>query len=476
MDKNLTEEKKANIQRIFNAQKSHHQAVKNASINERKQKLRKLKSAIEAREAEVCDALWKDLRKSSFESCVWEVYLMYGEIDHAIKHLNSWTKHQSVPSHMLGKANGFKVIYEPRGVCLIIGPWNFPFQLIVGPLISAIAAGNSSMIKPASMAPATSAIIAKIIKEAFDEKEIAVVEGDSNVATELMSLPFDHIFFTGSPSVGKIVMTAAAKNLTSVTLELGGKSPVIIDETADAAKAAEKITWGKFSNSGQTCVAPDYVMIHESQKEKFIASMKESITKSYYENNQLNKNDYCKIINDGNFRRVKKLLDDAVANGAKIEVGGTCEENDQTIHPTVLTGVKLDSLIMNDEIFGPVLPVITYKNISEVLNVINSKEKALAFYIFSRNNKNIDYILSQTSSGGVAINEVVIHYTNPNLPFGGVNHSGMGSAHGFYGFKAFSHERGVMTQSRLFDMNNMIYPPYSGKVKEGVLKMYKKLI
>lgn len=472
----IAEKKHVHITKIFEAQKVNFQNVKNSSINDRKNKLRKLKSAIEAREVEVTDALYKDLRKSPFESCIWEVYLMYGEIDHAIKHLNSWAKSKKIDSHLLARMNSNKLIYEPRGVSLIIGPWNFPFQLIIGPLISAIAAGNCSIIKPASMAPATSSIIAKIIKETFSENEIAVVEGDSNIATELLRLPFDHIFFTGSPNVGKLVMAAAAKHLTSVTLELGGKSPVIIDETADLKKAAAKITWGKYSNSGQTCVAPDYVLIHESKKEKFIDLLKENIQKNYYQNTQLNKNDYCKIISEGNFRRVKNLFDDAVKNGAKVEIGGIFEEEDNTIHPTVLTGITKESEIMFEEIFGPVLPVITFKNMNEVYAHINSKDKPLAFYIFSEKNSTIDHILSQTSSGGACINDVVIHYTNPNLPFGGVNNSGIGNAHGFYGFKAFSHERSVMYQSKFFDFNDLIYPPYSGKVKESILKMYKKLI
>lgn len=472
----MTEKKQINVARIFEAQKANLQHVKNGSIHDRKNKLKKLKSAIEKREAEVTDALFKDLRKPAFESCVWEIYLMYGEIDHAIKHLNTWAKPKTIASHLLARMNSNKLIYEPRGISLIIGPWNFPFQLIIGPLISAIAAGNCCILKPASMAPATSTIIAKIIKETFSENEIAVVEGDSGVATELLSLPFDHIFFTGSPNVGKIVMAAASKHLTSVTLELGGKSPVIIDETADLKKAAAKITWGKFANSGQTCVAPDYVLIHESKKEKFIDLMKENIEKNYFQNNQLNKNDYCKIISAGNFRRVKNLFDDAVKNGAKVEIGGVFEDEDNTIHPTVLTGISKESEIMSEEIFGPVLPVITYKNLKEVYHHINSKDKPLAFYIFSENGNTIDHILSQTSSGGACINDVVIHYTNPNLPFGGVNNSGIGNAHGFYGFKAFSHERSIMYQSKFFDFNDLIYPPYSGKVKEQILKMYKKLI
>ncbi len=472
----LTGEMKQRINTLFEAQKLNFPKVKAESINVRKAKLEKLKKAISSRESEVVDALIKDLRKPAFESCIWEIYLMYGEIDFAIKNLSNWSKSHKIPSNFLTLMNDSRVLYEPKGVCLIIGPWNFPFQLIIGPLISAIAAGNCSILKPPSMAPATSAIVAKIIKETFSENEIAVVEGDASVSTELLDLPFNHIFFTGSPSVGKVVMAAASKHLASVTLELGGKSPVIIDSNANLSKAASKIVWGKFANSGQTCVAPDYVFVHESKRDQFVDLLSKNIEKEYILNGSLNKNEYCKIISEGNFKRVKNLFDDAVKSGAQVKVGGTFDEADNTIHPTVLTNVSKESLIMKEEIFGPVLPVLTYKNIDEVLDYVNAKDKPLALYIFSENNTFINNIVNNTSSGGACVNDVVIHYTNPNLPFGGVNNSGLGNAHGFYGFKAFSHERGIMHQSKLFDFNSMIYPPYGGKIKEVALKFYKKYI
>jgi aldehyde dehydrogenase (NAD+) len=472
----ITGDIKQKVNSLFEAQRSNFPAVKAASVDARKAKLKKLKIAISLREKEVIEALRKDLRKPAFESCIWEIYLMYGEIDFAIKKLSDWTQSHKIPSNFLTLMNDSRVIYEPKGVCLIIGPWNFPFQLIIGPLISAIAAGNCCMLKPPSMAPATSAIVSKIIKETFNENEIAVVEGDASVSTELLSMPFDHIFFTGSPNVGKIVMAAAAKHLTSVTLELGGKSPVIIDEKADLEKAASKIVWGKFANAGQTCVAPDYVFVHESKQEKFIDLLKVYIEKEYIINGTLNKEEYCKIISESNFKRVKNLFDDAVRSGAQVKIGGKFDESNSTIHPTVLTDVSKESLIMKEEIFGPVLPVLTYKNVSETIDYINSKDKPLALYVFSNNNTVVKDIISQTSSGGACINDVVIHYTNPNLPFGGVGNSGMGNAHGFYGFKAFSHERAVMYQSRLADFNAMIYPPYAGKIKRAALKFYKKYI
>jgi aldehyde dehydrogenase (NAD+) len=472
----LTEEMQQQINTLFEAQRLNFLKIKTASINARKDKLKKLKNAISKRENEVVDALKQDLRKPAFESCIWEIYLMYGEIDFAIKKLSDWTQSHKIPSNFLTLMNDSRVVYEPKGVSLIIGPWNFPFQLIIGPLISSIAAGNCSILKPPSMAPATSAIVAKIIKETFDENEIAVIEGDASISTELLSLPFDHIFFTGSPNVGKIVMAAAAKHLTSVTLELGGKSPVIVDSTANLKKAASKIVWGKFANAGQTCVAPDYVFVHENQQEEFVNLLNKNIEKEYVVNGSLNKEEYCKIISDGNFKRVKNLFDDAVRSGAQVKVGGKFDESDNTIYPTVLTNVSKESLIMKEEIFGPVLPVLTYKNITEVIDYVNSKEKPLALYIFSEDRKSANNIVNRTSAGGSCVNDVVIHYTNPNLPFGGVNNSGIGNAHGFYGFKAFSHERSVMYQSKWFDFNSMIYPPYTGKIKEAALKFYKKYI
>src|ERR1019366_8685112 len=449
------------------------QSVKNCTIEERKGKLRKLKSAIEVREQDILEALKKDLRKSVFESSVMELYFIYGEIDFAIKNLSTWTKPQKVSSNLMNLMTKCRMIYESKGVSLIIAPWNYPFQLLIAPLISAIAAGNCCILKPSELAPATSRILSKLIKETFKENEIAIVEGDASVAGELLALPFDHIIFTGSTNIGKVVMAAASKHLTSVTLELGGKSPTIIDEHADLKKAAAKIAWGKFANAGQTCIAPDYVFIHESQQEKFIDLLKKNIEKSYFNNGQLNKEDYGKIISDNHFNRLQNMVNDAVKKGAQIEAGGTFEESDRTIYPTILTNVSQDSSVMKEEIFGPILPILTYKNMNEVIAYVNSHNKPLALYVFSNDKQKIDNILKQTSSGGACINDVIIHISNPNLSFGGVNTSGVGGSHGFQGFKPFSHDRSVMYQSTLFDSTNIISPPYNGK--EKILKLIKKM-
>ena len=474
MENTLTVDLKVNIKRVFEAQKNNQLAVKLSSIDDRKTKLKKLKAAIKIRENEIFEALKNDLRKPVFESAVFEVFFVYGEIDFAIRNLSLWTRPQTVPSNMVNMMTKCIVNFEPKGVCLIIAPWNYPFQLLISPLISAIAAGNCCMLKPSELAPATSTVLANLIKEIFNEDEIAVVEGDVSVSTELLSLPFNHIFFTGSTQIGKIVMEAASRNLSTVTLELGGKSPAIIDQNADLKKAADKITWGTFANAGQTCIAPDYVFVHQDQQDEFIKLMRENIEKKYFNKGQLNKEDYGKIISDNHFKRIKNLLDDALKKGAQIKIGGTFEDSDRTIHPTVLTNVSLDATIMKEEIFGPVLPVLTYKNLKEVIDFVNANNKPLALYVFSKIKRNIEYILKQTSSGGACINDVMIHISNPHLSFGGVNASGIGGSHGIHGFKAFSHERSIMYQSQLVDIGKMVYPPYNSK--GFILKLLRKLM
>lgn len=459
---------------IFNAQKQNQLAVKLTTVNERKAKLKKLKSAIIANEKAIADALQKDLRKNAFEAAVFEIYFIYAELDFAIKNVDLWMSPQTVPSNLVNLMTRCYIHYEPKGVCLIISPWNYPFQLLMSPLISAIAAGNCCILKPSELAPATSSIVSKLIKETFDENEIAVIEGDASVSTSLLELPFNHIFFTGSTRIGKIVMSEAAKNLSTVTLELGGKSPVIIDTEADLKKAANKIAWGKLANAGQTCIAPDYVFVHENQQEKFINLLKEAINKQFYSNGQINKNDYGKIVSDNHFIRLKNLVEDAVNKGGAVKTGGTFEENDRTIHPTVLTGVSSDSLVMQEEIFGPILPVITYKNINEAIAYINANDKPLALYIFSSSKRNTKNIINKTSAGGTCVNDVMIHISNPNLSFGGVNTSGMGGSHGFHGFRVFSHERSIMHQSKWFDIGRIAYPPYNAK--GFILKLLKKLM
>ena len=464
---------KQTIQQVFELQRAHSLTLRNTDSSQRKNKLRKLKNVIEANEKEIYAALDIDLRKSQFEAAFSEVYFVYAEIDFAIKHLSGWMKPKRAGVTMSSFLTKSRIYYEPKGVCLILAPWNYPFQLLIGPLISAIAAGNCAILKPSEISQATSAAVMKIISENFDSNEIACFEGNTEVSKTLLEVPFDHIFFTGGTAVGKVVMTAAAKNLTSVTLELGGKSPCIIDEHTNLQKTAEKIMWGKFMNAGQTCIAPDYILIKKEQEEEFIKHASAALDKMYYPDGKLDKQSYGKIINEKNFNRINELVIDAVTGGAKVTVGGSNQSGDLTFEPTILTNVSPDSKIMQEEIFGPLLPVLNYQTIKEAVDFVNNRPKPLALYVFTDQRKVSDYIIMNTSTGGTAVNDVLVHISNPKLPFGGVNSSGIGSCHGYFGFKTFSHERAVMFQSSI-NTNQIIYPPF-GK-KNGLLKWLKKLM
>jgi aldehyde dehydrogenase (NAD+) len=462
------------ITQVFDNQVNNKYALRLTSAKVRINKLKKLKSAIKELEEEIYAALDTDLRKSRFEAAMAELIFTYSEIDFAIKNLNGWMKPRFAGKSIVNLFARNRIYYEPKGVCLIISPWNYPFQLTMSPLISAIASGNCSILKPSEFSAATSALIAKIVAKAFDKNEVACFEGDESVSKALLKLPFDHIFFTGSTAVGKVVMESAARHLSSVTLELGGKSPIIIDQTAIIKKAAEKIAWGKLMNAGQTCIAPDYVLIHQSKIEEFIKFYKSAATNMFFdENKKIDYSSYAKIINQKHYDRLIDLISDATQKGAEVVWGGESVLPEYTIHPTVLTQLSDDSKIMQEEIFGPILPVIPYTDVESAIWIINRKSKPLAMYIFSESKSNIEHLLKSTSSGGVCINDVLIHISNPKLPFGGVNESGTGSCHGFFGFKAFSHERAVLFQSAI-NMSNMVYPPY--KSKGWVLKVLKKLM
>ena len=464
---------KLTLQETFQLQKEHSFTLRTTGSSQRTDKLRKLKSVILSFESDIFEALQKDLGKADFESALSEVYIVYSEIDHAIKNLHNWMKPQKVGAPLSSLFSKNKIYLEPKGACLIIAPWNYPFQLLMSPLISAIAAGNCVMLKPSEVSPYTSNVLAKMITENFDEREVACFEGDNKIAGQLLDLPFDHIFFTGGTEIGKVVMTAAAKHLTSVTLELGGKSPVIIDETANLEKAAAKIMWGKFLNSGQTCIAPDYVLIKPAQQEEFLHFSKIALQKHYYANGKLDELSYGKIINKRHFDRLNSLLKDAVDNGSTISLGGTSSPDKQIIEPTIVSNVRADSGLMREEIFGPLLPVVNYGDLQDAIKFVNERPKPLALYIFSDNESVVERLIKETSAGGTTVNDIAIHFANSALPFGGVGASGMGSSHGFYGFKAFSHERAVAFQSKI-DFNRFAYPPYGEK--NGLLKWIKKVI
>ena len=455
-----TSTKTSKISQVFSLQQKHQYVVARTTAAERIKKLKRLKTAVLKYRPQIKEALYNDFRKHPSEVDLSEIYAVTSEIKHTCSHLRGWMRNQSVSTPIALMGSSSHIRYEPKGVVLIISPWNFPFSLTFAPLISAIAAGNTVMIKPSEHTPYASAIMKKIVAEVFDEKEVALFEGEVETSTELLALPFNHIFFTGSPGVGKIVMTAAAKNLASVTLELGGKSPTIIDETANIDVSARRIAWGKFMNNGQVCVAPDYIFIHESKKQEFITAVKKNIHTFYTEDASKEKS-YARIVNNRNYHRVKGYIEEAVYNGAKVEIGGTFEDEQDYIAPTVLTNVAKDAEMMTNEIFGPVMPVFGFTDINEVIQEINTREKPLALYIYSSRNKNINHILANTRAGGTCINQNSVHFFNTNLPFGGSNNSGIGKGHGEFGFKAFSNARAVLKQ-HIPNALELLMPPYNG--------------
>lgn len=449
------------FQKIFDLQIGNQYDIGKTTAKERRAKIQTLKYAVEIEYRErIREACFRDLGKSAAEADLTEIFPVVSEAKHAMKNVRKWTKPRKVaaPLSLLGSSSWIK--YEPKGVCLIISPWNFPFNLTFGPLVSAIAAGNCAIIKPSEMTPHSSGLMREIVGKLFNENEIALIEGAVETSTALLELPFNHIFFTGAPSVGKIVMTAAAKHLTSVTLELGGKSPTIVDETADLKTAAKMIAWGKFTNNGQICIAPDYVFVHESKQKEFAEKLKNQLTE-FYGDEPENSESYARIVNEKHFDRVKSYIDDAVKNGAKIVAGGRANKDKKFIAPTVVENAPLDSELMKNEIFGPVLPLYSYKNLDEPLKFIRENETPLALYIYSKNKSNINKIIDNTRAGGTCVNTNDVQFFNHNLPFGGAGNSGIGKGHGKFGFEAFSNARGILKQTLPSGLQLMM-PPYTG--------------
>jgi aldehyde dehydrogenase (NAD+) len=443
----------------------------------RLERLKILRRWIHANRALIHKAMFDDFSKPSAEVDAIELFHVLNEIQQAIDNLATWAAPKKIdaPLTMLGTRSFIQ--YEPRGVCLIISPWNYPFSLAVGPLVSALAAGNAVILKPSEHTPNVSALLAKMAGEIFDKNIVSVIEGDAETSKALLRLPFDHIFFTGSPSIGKEVMKAAAEHLSSVTLELGGKSPTIVTASAKLSDACERIAVSKFVNNGQTCVAPDYILVDEKIADDFIRQLIEKIKKFFSEKTSFqNSPSYCRIVNDKHFARLNDLLQDAVSQGAKIEFGGVDDQASRFFHPRVLSQISADSRIMDEEIFGPILPVLSYKHLDQAIDLINSKPKPLALYIYSGKGKEKKKFLRETSSGGVCINDSGIHFLHHNLPFGGINNSGMGKSHGHYGFLAFSHEKAVLQQKSGFIPIKLFYPPYtrnSSIIMDWFLKFFK---
>jgi len=450
----------ADIDRIFEKQTAHQYSVAQTTASQRRAKLKALQNLVFKYRDEIKEAINLDLKKHPSETDLNEVLPLVKEIKHTRKHLSRWMRKETVDTPLTLLGSSSYIHYEPKGVCLVIAPWNFPFMLLMGPLVSALAAGNTVILKPSEMTPRTSELIAKMIPELFVEEEVAVVQGGVDTSQHLLSLKFNHIFFTGSPKVGKIVMAAAAEHLTSVTLELGGKSPTIVDETVNLDIAARRITWGKYLNNGQVCIAPDHVYVHESVKDQFVEKLKQRIKAEFGEDEQ-ESTSYSRIVNNKHFGRINNLLADAILKGAILEYGGQTDEADNYIKPTILSDVPTDAEIMSEEIFGPILPIISFNSIDDVITQINNSEKPLALYIYSKSRKNIKTLLNGTRAGGTAINHNIIHFFNQNLPFGGVNNSGIGKSNGIYGFKAFSNERSVVHQ-KLPSAVDLLMPPYTG--------------
>lgn len=456
------------ISRIFEMQKNNLQSLKNISVKDRIKKLKNLKKELFNHRENLQKAIFLDFKKPYVETDISEIYPTISEINHTKNHLADWAKDLEVDTPITLMGSSSFVRYEPKGNCLIITPWNYPIFLSLSPIISAIAAGNAVILKPSEFTPNTNKALEVLLGDVFKENEVVVINGDYIVSTELLKLKFNHIHFTGSPAVGKIIMTAAAKNLSSCTLELGGKSPAIIDKSANLKNAASKIVWAKYLNEGQTCIAPDYILVEKSIKQGFIELLIQEIKKKYGENSEKIKqsNNLCRIINKKQFNRLKNLIQEAIYKNAKLEFGNEFSEEDNYICPTILSDVSLETKLLQEEIFGPIMPIVTFNEIEDAISIINSKEKALSLYIFSKTNKNIEKVLMQTSSGGVCINEILLHILNPNLPFGGINNSGIGKSHGKWGFIDFSNEKSVLKQHFSFSATKLLYPPYTKWTKK----------
>lgn len=447
------------VDSIIELQKSYYFSGVTRDINFRKEMLNRLKEAIQSREEEIFEALQKDLGKSPFESYVTEVGFVISSMNHMLKHLEEWMKPEDVktPVH-LQPAKSF-IVREPYGSVLIIGPFNYPFQLVIEPLIGAIAGGNCAVVKPSEAAIHTAQIIEEILAAIYPPHYVTVVEGEKEETSALIHAPFDYIFFTGSVAVGKVVMKAAAERLTPVTLELGGKSPAIVDQTADLRKTAERIVWGKFVNNGQTCVAPDYVIAHESIVIKLIEEMKKVVHRFYGERVEENR-DYGRIINKKHFERLVQLLE---KEKHQICFGGSFDRESLFIEPTFLKDVNWESPSMENEIFGPILPVLTFSNLGEAIHRIRQNPKPLAAYMFTENEKAADYFMENLPFGGGCINDTVSHVGNIHLPFGGVGSSGINAYHGKYSFETFTHAKAMMKKSTKISAS-IGYPPYKNKL------------
>ena len=447
------------INLIFKNQKEFFESGKTINVDYRIKNLKKLNDIIKKNEDKILNELKKDLGKSNFEGYVTEVGILYDDINFHIKNVKKWSSEEKRKSPIVYYPSKSYIYKEPYGVTLIIGPFNYPFQLVIAPLIGAISAGNTAIIKPSENSRNIALLLEKLINENFPEGYLRVVNplGGKETVSLLLDKPFDYIFFTGSVRVGKLVMQKAAQHLTPVTLELGGKSPCIVDSDAKLKLAAKRIVWGKFLNAGQTCVAPDYLCVHKSVKDELLKLIINEIRVQFGENVR-NSEDYPRIVNKSSLERLSGYLNDG-----KIYYGGNIDEDNLYMEPTLIIKPDLNSPLMSDEIFGPILPILVYEDLDNVIKIINHREKPLALYYFSESKKKIKYVLTSTTSGGVTINDTIIHVANPNLPFGGVGNSGVGKYHGKESFETFTHNKSVMKRGTFIEFN-IRFAPYKNKL------------
>jgi aldehyde dehydrogenase (NAD+) len=465
------------LRALFDAQRAHQSVMARTTAAERRQRLRRLRDAVAAHRAELCAAVLADFGRPAAETELTEIHSVLSECDDAIRHVGRWMKPERAGTPLMLFGTSSRLVHEPRGVALIIAPWNYPIGLLLNPLVAAIASGNCAICKPSEKTPHVAALLHRMLTSLCDAREVAVVLGAADVAQSLLELPFDHICFTGSPQIGKLVMAAAAKNLASVTLELGGKSPTIVDETADVRLAAERVAIGKFMNAGQTCVAPDYVLVHRSREAAFLEALRATLATFYGAGDAERRGnpDFARLVDGAAFARLKGLLDRTVAAGARIVTGGDSDAGTRYLAPTVLADVPRSSPIMQEEIFGPILPVLAYDTADEVVQFIRAGTKPLAMYIFSASKDAAEFFISSTSAGATVVGNIGMHYFHHGLPFGGVGASGMGAYHGVYGFREFSHARPVIRQ-REPALVRMFFPPYrEGSLGQKVLRLLERL-
>jgi aldehyde dehydrogenase (NAD+) len=447
-------------------QRGFFRAGHTRSLTFRQQSLHRLKLAIQNRQQEILNALAADFGKPAFEGYTTEVGFVLDELTQTLKHLPEWCEPERVPTPLVHQPAESAIHVEPYGVVLIMAPWNYPFQLLIDPLIAAVAAGNCAVLKPSEFTPKTAALISQLITQCFDPGHVAVIEGGVAETQALLDHPFDYIFFTGSTAVGRLVMEKAARHLTPVTLELGGKSPCIVDQGVDLEMSARRIAWGKFLNAGQTCVAPDYLCVPRAEKALWIAALCQWILR-FYGPDPAASADYPRIVNDSHFERLSHLM-----QSGRIVSGGQTDARQRYIAPTLIDDVDWDSPLMQEEIFGPLLPVLSYDSLDELIERIAARPKPLALYFFSEHQAHQARILQELSFGGGCLNDTILHLANPHLPFGGVGASGMGACHGKYGFDTFSHRKSILHRQLRLDLP-VRYPPY-GPLKEQVVRQILK--